>query len=40
MKMSYYFFNRQELLQKVKDRYHNSGAKEKCAEYYIENKVF
>ena len=27
MKMSYYSFNRQELLQKLKDRY-NSGGKE------------
>ena len=36
-KMSYYFFNRQELLQRAKDRYHNGG-KEKAAEYYIANK--
>ena len=36
--MSYYWFNRQKLLQKAKDRYHNSGGKEKSAEYYIENK--
>ena len=27
MKMSYYLFNRQELLQKLKDRYHNGGGK-------------
>ena len=39
-KMSYYFFNGQELLQKVKDRYHNCGGKEKAAECYIENKEF
>ena len=34
--MSYYWFNRQELLQKAKDRYHNCGDKEKAAEYYPE----
>ena len=28
MKMSYYSFNRQELLQKLKDRNHNGGSKE------------
>ena len=27
MKMSYYLFNRQELLQKLKDRYYNGGGK-------------
>ena len=36
--MSYYWFNKQELLQKAKNRYHNCGNKEKAAEYYIENK--
>ena len=36
--MSYYQFNRQELLQKTKDRYHNCGGIEKTAKYYIENK--
>ena len=35
--MSYYWFNRQELLEKAKGRYHNSGGK-KEAEYYIANK--
>ena len=35
VKMSYYMFNWQELLQKVKDRYQNGGGKEKAAEYYI-----
>ena len=34
--MSYYLFNRQELLQKVQDRYHNGG--KKSAEYYTGNK--
>ena len=32
------FFNRQELLQKEKDKYHNYGEKEKAAEYYLKNK--
>ena len=36
--MSYYQFNRQELLQKAKVRYHIYGGKEKTAEYYIANK--
>ena len=36
--MSYYWFNRQELLQKAKDRYHNGGGKDIAAEYYIANK--
>ena len=32
--MSYYWFNRQEILQKAKERY----SKEKAAKYYLENK--
>ena len=32
--MSYYWFNRQGILQKAKERY----SKEKSAEYYIQNK--
>ena len=32
--MSYYLFNRQEILQKAKKTY----SKEKAAEYYLENK--
>ena len=32
--MTYYWFNRQEILQKAKERY----AKEKAAEYYKQNK--
>ena len=32
--MSYYWFNRKEILQKAKERY----SKEKAAEYYSENK--
>ena len=34
IKMSYYWFNRQEILQKAKERYY----KEKAAEYYGQNK--
>ena len=34
MKMSYYWFNKQEILQKAKERY----SKEKAAEYYAQNK--
>ena len=36
--MSYYCFNRQELLQKAKYKYHNCGGKEKAAECYLANK--
>ena len=32
--MSYYLFNRQEILQKAKKRY----SKEKAGEYYLQNK--
>ena len=32
--MSYYWLNRKEILQKVKERY----SKEKTAEYYLQNK--
>ena len=32
--MSYYWFKRQEILQKVKERY----SEEKAAEYYLQNK--
>ena len=33
-----YWFDRQELLQKANDRYHNCGGREKAAEHYIANK--
>ena len=36
--MSYYWFNRQELLQKAKDKYHNGGGKKIAAKYYLENR--
>ena len=32
--MSYYWFNREEVLQKPKERY----SKEKAADYYLKNK--
>ena len=32
--MNYYWFNRQEILQKAKERY----SREKAAEYYAQNK--
>ena len=32
--MNYYWFNRQEILQKAKEKY----LKEKAAEYYTQNK--
>ena len=38
IKISYYWFNRQELLQKAKNKCNNCGGKEKAAECYIANK--
>ena len=32
--MSYYWFNKSEILQNAKERY----CKEKAAEYYLQNK--
>ena len=32
--MRYYWFNREELLQKPKNKYHNGGRKVKGAKYY------
>ena len=34
MKMSFYWLNRREILQKAKKRY----SKKKVAEYYLKNK--
>ena len=34
IKMNYYWLNRQEILQKVKERY----SREKAAEYYLRNR--
>ena len=31
--MSYYWFNREEVLQKAKEKYNNCSGKEKAAEY-------
>ena len=36
--MSYYWFNKQELLKKAKEKKHNKGDKEKAAKYYLDNK--
>ena len=36
--MSYYWFNREEVLQKAEEKYHNCDRKEKAAEYYQTNK--
>ena len=32
--MSYYWFNREELLKKAKKKCHNKGGKEKVVKYY------
>ena len=37
--MSYCWFNKQELLENVKEKYENGG-KEKAAKYYQVNKDF
>ena len=36
--MSCYWFNREELLKKANEKYHNKGGKQKASEYYRENK--
>ena len=36
--MSYYWFNKQELLEKAKEKYHSNGGKEQAAKYYLDNK--
>ena len=38
IRRSYYWYNRQELLQKAKKNYYNCGGKEKATEYYLANK--
>ena len=38
IRMSYYWFNRQELLQRAKDKYYITGGKEESAEYCITDK--
>ena len=36
--MSYYWFNRKELLRKAHEKYHKEGGKEQAASYYQRNK--
>ena len=36
--MSYYWFNRKELLEKAHRKYHKEGDKEQATRYYKENK--
>ena len=36
--MNYYKLNKDKLLGKVRDRYHNSGGKEKATKYYKNNQ--
>ena len=36
--MSYYWFNRKELLEKAHKKYHKQGGKEQAASYYQRNK--
>ena len=36
--MSYYWFNRKELLKKAHEKYHKEGGKEIAGEYYQKNK--
>ena len=36
--MSYYWFNREELLKKANKKYHKEGGKEKASEYCERNK--
>ena len=39
IKISYYWFNRKELLEKAEDRYHNHDNKKEAAEYYKNREV-
>ena len=36
--MSYYLFNREELLKTPNEKHHNKGDKEKAAKYYKDKK--
>ena len=36
--MNYYQKNRNEILKKAHEKYHNGGRKEKARKYYRENK--
>ena len=35
--MSYYWFNREELLKKANEKYHNKNGKDNAAKYYKDN---
>ena len=36
--MSYYWFNREKLLENALDKYHNKSRKQKAAKYYAANQ--
>ena len=36
--MGYYWFNREKLLKKAWDKYHNKGGKQKAAKYHAANQ--
>ena len=36
--MSYYWKNREVLLKKAHNKYHNLGGKERAKRYYLENR--
>ena len=36
--MSYYWFNREELLKQANEKYHNKGRIQKAGEFYKKNK--
>ena len=36
--MDYYWFYKQELLEKAKDKYHDKRGKEKASKYYEDSK--
>ena len=36
--MIYYWFNRQDLLKKAKEKYHKEGGIERAAKYYKDTK--
>ena len=38
IKLSYYWFNREEVRQKANEKYRNCGGREKSAKYYRTNK--
>ena len=38
MKVSYYQLNRDKLLEKAKDKFHNGDGKQEAAKYYKDNQ--